>query len=192
MRAFVAIELPLSLKTALAGVGAQLRAALPNQRVRWVAPSHIHLTIKFLGEISSMQADDLAGDLLPVAVQLLPIRLALGAAGCFSQRGVPGALWVGLSGEKTPLNGLQRAVEAAALARGHQPETRAFRPHQTLGRCGAGLAPAAAGQVAAALQKVVVPLNGQWIASDFSLMRSELLATGAKYTRLHKFTFGGH
>ena len=191
MRAFVAIELPLSLKTALAGVGAQLRAALPNQRVRWVAPSHIHLTIKFLGEISSMQADDLAGDLLPVAVQLLPIRLALGAAGCFSQRGMPGALWVGLSGEKTPLNGLQRAVEAAALARGHKLETRAFRPHLTLGRFGLGRPAAAAPLVAAALQNAAVPKSVEWTARDFSLMRSELLQGGARYTCMHKFELGG-
>ncbi len=192
MRAFVAIELPLSMQVALTGVGAQLRAALPDPRVRWVAPIHLHLTIKFLGEISSMQADALAADLLSLAVQLPPIQLALGQAGCFSQRGMPSALWVGLSGGKTRLNGLQRAVEAAALARGHLPETRAFRPHLTLGRFGAGQPADAAGQVAAALQKVVMPPSGDWIASEFSLMRSDLLATGAKYTRLHKFAFGGH
>ena len=192
MRAFVAIELPLSMQVALAGVGAQLRAALPDPRVRWVAPSHIHLTIKFLGEVSSMQADALAADLLSLAVQLPPIQLALGQAGCFSQRGMPSALWVGLSGGKTRLNGLQRAVEAAALARGHLPETRAFRPHLTLGRFGAGQPAAAAGKVATALQKVVMPPSGDWIASEFSLMRSDLLATGAKYTRLNKFAFRGH
>lgn len=192
MRAFVAIELPPSVQTALASVGAQLRAVLPEQRVRWVAPDHIHLTIKFLGEISHMQADALAGDLQALAAQLAPIQLALGEAGCFSQRGMPSALWVGLSGGKTTLNGLQRAVEATAQARGHQLETRAFRPHLTLGRFGVGQPAAAAGQVAAALQKVVVPPSGHWIASDCSLMRSELLASGAKYTRLYKFAFGGH
>lgn len=191
MRAFVAIELPLRVQTVLDGVGTQLRATLPGQRVRWVAPDHIHLTIKFLGEISNMQADALAGSLHALAAQLAPIQLGLGEAGCFSQRGMPSALWVGLSGGKTPLNGLQRSVEAAALALGHQLETRAFRAHLTLGRFRAHLPAVAAGQVAAALQKVVMPPSGHWIASEFSLMRSELLASGAKYTRLHKFAFGG-
>jgi len=105
---------------------------------------------------------------------------------------MPSALWVGLSGGKTPLNGLQRAVEAAAQARGHPPESRAFRPHLTLGRLGAGQPADGAGKVATALQKVVMPPSGDWIASEFSLMRSDLLATGAKYTRLHKFAFGGY
>ena len=120
MRTFVAIDLPLPVQMALGSVGAQLRAALPGQRLRWVAPDHIHLTIKFLGEISSLQAEALAADLLAVAAALAPIELALAAAGCFSQRGAPSALWVGLRGEITPLNRLQRAVESAALARGHR------------------------------------------------------------------------
>lgn len=92
MRAFVAIELPLRVQTVLDGVGTQLRANLPGQRVRWVAPDHIHLTIKFLGEISNMQADALAGSLHALAAQLAPIQLGLGEAGCFSQRGMPSAL----------------------------------------------------------------------------------------------------
>ena len=191
MRTFVAIDLPLPVQMALGSVGAQLRAALPGQRLRWVAPDHIHLTIKFLGEISSQQAEALAADLLAVAAALAPIELALGAAGCFSQRGAPSALWVGLRGEITPLNRLQRAVEAAALARGHRLETRAFRPHLTLGRFGLGRPAAAAPLVAAALQNAAVSQSVEWTARDFSLMRSELLQGGARYTCMHKFELGG-
>ncbi len=47
LRAFVAVEIPQSLLTALETVQSELRRRL---RARWVRPGSMHLTLKFLGE----------------------------------------------------------------------------------------------------------------------------------------------
>ena len=51
IRAFIAVELPEGLKKELTELEAQLKKNSPPV-VRWVDPSSIHITLKFLGEIS--------------------------------------------------------------------------------------------------------------------------------------------
>ncbi len=53
MRAFIAIELPESIRKALASEQARFRGVCPD--ARWTRPEGIHLTLKFLGEISGQQ-----------------------------------------------------------------------------------------------------------------------------------------
>ena len=54
MRAFIAIELPDSVREALRREQARFRKVCPD--ARWTRPEGIHLTLKFLGEISARQA----------------------------------------------------------------------------------------------------------------------------------------
>ena len=53
MRAFIAIDLPDPLHTALAEAQRDFRAGARD--ARWTRPEGIHLTLKFLGEISDAQ-----------------------------------------------------------------------------------------------------------------------------------------
>ena len=50
MRAFIAIELPEEMRNALAQAQSHLKYT--GGDVKWVAEDNIHLTLKFLGEIS--------------------------------------------------------------------------------------------------------------------------------------------
>jgi RNA 2',3'-cyclic 3'-phosphodiesterase len=53
MRAFIAIELPEFVREALRREQARFREVCPD--ARWTRPEGIHLTLKFLGDISSLQ-----------------------------------------------------------------------------------------------------------------------------------------
>ena len=50
VRTFIAVELDEAMREALAAVQDDLRAAAPHRSVRWVRPTSIHLTLKFLGD----------------------------------------------------------------------------------------------------------------------------------------------
>ncbi len=52
LRAFIAIEIPAGIQGAIAHSTASLKNALPKPLVRWVAPQNVHLTLKFLGDVS--------------------------------------------------------------------------------------------------------------------------------------------
>ena len=53
LRAFIAIELDQSVRAGLDQLQRRLRAEPISGFVRWVAPSSMHLTLKFLGDVDS-------------------------------------------------------------------------------------------------------------------------------------------
>ncbi len=52
IRAFIAIELSTDIQHKLDEVMATYKGQLPHNVVRWVPASNIHLTLKFLGDVS--------------------------------------------------------------------------------------------------------------------------------------------
>ena len=102
IRAFVAIELPSDVRAELASLVGHLGRA--NIRgVRVVRPEAIHLTLKFLGNVSPDAVDAIAGAVCNVAEMQVPFTLRLGSAGAFPGRGSPRVLWVGLDGAVSAL-----------------------------------------------------------------------------------------
>ena len=57
IRAFIAIHLPEEIARQLGQVLDELKKQLPTAPVRWVSPENIHLTIKFLGDVSEVNLD---------------------------------------------------------------------------------------------------------------------------------------
>ena len=52
LRAFIAVEIPPEIHQAIEKKTAPIRAALNKSLVRWVPTGNIHLTLKFLGDVS--------------------------------------------------------------------------------------------------------------------------------------------
>ena len=52
IRAFIAIDLSSDIQHRLDDVLQNYKSQLPNIPIRWVAASNIHLTLKFLGDVS--------------------------------------------------------------------------------------------------------------------------------------------
>lgn len=125
MRLFVAIALPEALRARLAG----LQQGLPG--ARWVDPDNLHLTLRFIGEADSDQAQDLDATLSHVRAERFPITLA--GIGCFGQGRKLRALWAGVE-PSAELDRLRRRVEHAVQAAGFAPEGRKFKAHLTLAR----------------------------------------------------------
>ncbi len=131
MRAFWAVELPEALRVRLGEIQEVLRQSCPNERVRWVPTANMHVTAKFLGEVPGP-------DLVLAAVQALeppaPLELVLEGLGAFGGKR-PRVVWAGLAGQDlTGLVEVVRALEGVMAPLGYSPESRAYRPHVTLGR----------------------------------------------------------
>ena len=114
MRVFVAIDLPPQLREALASLIEGMREE--SDGVRWARPGGIHLTLRFIGEVSE---DGLAplreqlGRSIPHATA--PFEVTARGIGTFPERGRPRVLWVALEEESGALPSLQAAVEAAVV-----------------------------------------------------------------------------
>lgn len=174
MRLFIAIDLPVELKQALA----KLRRDLPG--ARWVPAAQIHLTLAFLGEVEEASAWRLNAEL--ARIHLPPFTLALTGLGCFPHRQRPRVLWVGLAPE-AHLTELAVAVQGAILAASLPVEERPFSAHITLAR----LKFPAPREVEEFLAQPLPPHLPPLPVHDFILFESRLTPDGAEHLPLTRF-----
>ena len=177
-RLFIAVDLPSDIQTTLPS----LCQGLPG--VRWLAPGHLHLTIRFIGEVdggmSTAIRDGLTGG------GLAAFACQLKGVGCFPSRGRPRVLWAGVQAE-AGLFCLQAQVESALRRLGLPPEGKKFRPHITLTRLKAAPPPAAITEYLAThnqFQSAAFPVT------RFHLYSSLLTAEGAIHRREHSYPLG--
>ena len=134
LRLFVALLLEPVLFDAASEQQAHLARLDTTRAVRWVEPSALHLTLKFLGEIDADRLEAIRRAVATAAVYRAP-RLGLAGFGAFPTPARPRVLWLGLAGDLERLRAMQRHVEAALEPIGWVAESRPFAAHVTVGRC---------------------------------------------------------
>ena len=182
IRAFIAIELPEAVKTALASAQSRLRAER-HSYVKWVDPGGVHLTLKFLGNIDAEKVSPITAAIARAAQGVAPFRLELGETGAFPNQRRPRVIWVAVTGDVERLASLQRGIDQLLIPLGFVPESRPFSPHLTLGRLKERASTAERqkiGESIATVKPEAVPFQ----ANEISLMRSTLTPSGAIYSRI--------
>ena len=116
IRAFLAIELPDSLRLGLAQVQGELKRSRAD--VRWVPVNNIHLTLKFFGNVPDDEIDALAQAARQAAAEAAPLQLQATSAGAFPSPNAPRVVWLGLGGDVLPLTQLFYRLEKAFAALG--------------------------------------------------------------------------
>jgi RNA 2',3'-cyclic 3'-phosphodiesterase len=137
MRAFVAIEVPEEIQNQIERMQAYFRrqlAAHPEDHaaIRWAPRGGIHLTMKFLGEVSTKQLDGMISSLKECA-GVEKFVLDVRGFGFFPSARHPQVFWAGITGPAA-LDSLNRRIDAAMAQLGYPPENRRFTPHLTLAR----------------------------------------------------------
>jgi 2'-5' RNA ligase len=125
MRLFVALDLPWEIKEELSDLSFNLIGA------RWVPTDNFHLTLRFIGEASRLQAEEI--DLALATLRGRSFAFSLSGMGWFEKAGRVSALWVGVE-RNDNLAKLQAKVESALYRIGLPPDRRRFTPHVTLAR----------------------------------------------------------
>lgn len=177
IRAFIALPIASEDQETLAAV----RSAAPNGApVRWLPPTSLHLTLKFLGDVTPDRMDALGRALAAFAWEGGPFRFTLGGVGAFPSLARPNVLWVGVAAGVEPLVRIAGAVDRCVRAVGFPRERRRFTPHLTIGRVKATGEPGWADRFAAAARLEPIEVA----AESFVLYQSELLPCGARHTPL--------
>lgn len=134
-RTFIAIELSPHLQAALQKLIAGLRRRLPS--VTFVDLANLHLTLAFLGSLTTGELAAATEATLFAAAGCRPFRLSLAQLGIFGSPAMPRVVWAGISGEIDSLRRLQASL-VSRLAEQQVPLTRGeqhpFSPHLTLAR----------------------------------------------------------
>jgi len=132
MRLFVALDLPWEIKEELSDLSFNLIGA------RWVPTDNFHLTLRFIGEASRLQAEEI--DLALATLRGRSFAFSLCGMGWFEKAGRVSALWVGVE-RNEQLAKLQAKVESALYRVGLPSDRRRFTPHVTLARMDVSVTP---------------------------------------------------
>ena len=183
LRAFIAVEIPPEIHQAIENKTAPLRSALNASLVRWVPSTNIHLTLKFLGDISPTNVELLSQMLSVEAGQHQEFDIKFGGLGAFPNPKRPRVVWIGIQAP-AELEALQHGIEAAAAKLGYLVEKRPFSPHLTIGRVKQNINASGMQKIRTTLEETKVGSLGTAQISAVHLFKSDLQPTGAVYTKL--------
>lgn len=183
-RLFIAVELPEDTLRGIGRLQDKLKSAIGGRAARWTRPEGIHLTLKFLGDVAPGRAAEIEAGMKAAAATAQPFELRARGLGCFPNLERPRVLWVGLAGEVEALRALQGGVEERIAPMGFPTEERGFSPHLTLARTAQGATRDEAAAIGMAAKTHATFELGAWQVTEINLMRSQLKADGALYTRV--------
>ena len=166
LRVFIAVEIPLPIRQAIHDQTESLRAALGRYLVRWIPVENMHLTLKFLGDVSPANVKFISRLLTAETKNCAPFSMQIGGLGSFPTSRRARTIWIGIHAPAA-LTSLQHGIESAAARLGYESETRPFSPHLTIGR----------------VRQQVGALGNADVAA-VHLFQSDLKPSGAEYTRL--------
>jgi 2'-5' RNA ligase len=133
VRSFIAIELPDELKADLTRLQDRLKSGR-HSSVKWVNPQSIHLTLKFLGNVTMDRISVITRVMEEAARGIAPFCLEVNELGAFPNLRRVQVVWVGISGEVDKMGQLPRRIESGLVHLGFAVELRPFTPHLTLAR----------------------------------------------------------
>jgi len=180
MRAFIAIDLPDTLRSSLAEVQRELQKVARDPR--WTNPQGIHLTFKFLGEISDAQTKLVVEGLNRLG-PFEPFEIDVKGFGFFPNEHRARVFWAGVVAPPA-LAELASRIDAQLEPAGFSREERAFSPHLTLARF---KVPRPQPELTTALAGRSNSPVGKFRASEFFLFESKLSPQGSQYRKVIRF-----
>jgi len=188
-RTFIALQLDESLQRFLGEIIRRMVRELPG--LRWVDPAGIHLTLAFLGELDDQQLAE-ATQAAELSTRLIPsFEYRLSHPGIFGSPRQPRVIWIGVEEPAGNLQLLHHQLNLELAQRGFEIDTRPFAPHLTLARIKAPLRP----EEQQRLQRLLAvqdrqPRSPLVRVRHLSVMKSELMRAGARYTSLRNVPLG--
>jgi 2'-5' RNA ligase len=130
--------------------------------VKLIKPQNIHLTVRFLGDISLPMVDAIYEEMKQVS--FTPFEVTLKGLGAFPRLSRPRVIWAGIKKGSNELVDVFKQMEPRLRGLGFKPDTKGFSPHLTIARVRSG-------RNKVQLEKVVRELENR----DFGTLRAECL-----------------
>ena len=130
-RTFVAIRINISKQTA--EFFNDIKFQLKDEKINWVDPWNIHLTLFFLGDTEEKLIPEISEELKLKLKGIKSFKLKCKKLGLFKNINNPRVLWFGLE-KKQALLELKQKVDNVIKSFGYRVENKKFAPHLTLGR----------------------------------------------------------
>lgn len=132
MRLFIAVNLEEELKKKIVPFQEELKKT--GADVKWVAVENLHLTLKFLGEVTEEKIYSIEQVVVPILKNFSSFEMRLSGFGVFPNFNYPRVIWLGIEESSEKLKMLSEKIEDSLVPLGFDKENRPFTAHLTLGR----------------------------------------------------------
>lgn len=180
-RCFIAVDLPEQVKDILAEIRQRFKAW--PAKVKWVERRNLHLTLKFLGDVTDPQISSIKAALARICSGRRKFEVFARGFGAFPTVRSPKVIWAGVHDPAGELKQFWSAIEDDAGKLGFPAEARPFSPHLTLGRV-KDLRPAP-GFID--ILRELKPVDAVIPVTEVRLMQSLLSGHGPAYSSLGNF-----
>ena len=181
VRLFMAVNVPFprSLQSVMRTLDAIGRSVLT------VAAETSHVTLKFLGDTNSSQLEAIESAMKTAVAEQSRQVIRVEQLGAFPDAERPSVIWAGLSNSNW-LKELAKRLDQLLDPLGFVPESRPYHPHLTLARI-KGAPPEPLFDL---MREHRQTLFGEFEVTSIELYRSELLASGARYSVIASHKLG--
>ena len=180
MRVFIAVPATKEIQSKLATLGGKLTSF---GKIKCVAEENIHLTLKFLGELSEEKAGELASALEPLRAGK-SFHVCVHGLDAFPKTAFPRVVWAGVSEGSEVLTSLHKKVDGLLKPLGFKEDDR-FHHHFTVARVRRV-------DEQKGLQGFIEDYSseefGSYKVSEIALMESRLGSNGPSYSVIEKFS----
>jgi 2'-5' RNA ligase len=183
-RAFIAIDLAEELLRKIHEISTGLHERLGDLPVRWIPAENVHLTLKFLGDVSETNVERLAEIIRRVAQAHDCFEISVGSLGVYPNARRPRVIWLGVEAPQALLS-IQRGIDQETSRLGYETKEQDFSPHLTIGRVSRGADYRELKAISGSLEAETVGFLGAARVEQVNLYRSDLKPTGAEYSVIY-------
>jgi 2'-5' RNA ligase len=144
---------------------------------------NIHLTLKFLGDVSPANVEMLTQMLRIEADSCPSFDLSISGLGSFPNSKRARVLFIGIQ-VPAGLEALQRGIESATIKLGYESDPLPFSPHLTIGRVRDHIPASDQQRLRKTLEETKIDSLGTARVDSVHLYKSELKPGGSVYTKL--------
>ncbi|MFA8451206.1 MAG: RNA 2',3'-cyclic phosphodiesterase [Bacteroidales bacterium] len=181
MRLFVAIKLDSTLETKK--ILDYLKTNLHADKIKWVDPDNLHLTLKFFGNIPAKKISSINKVLVKIANKTNGFPLQISGVGQFGSRYNPKVLWLNVK-NPDPINELGLLILSKLEEIGFETDRQNFVPHVSIGRISEIKSKAFYRKVVEKISDIeLIPIY----VKSFTLFESKLTSDGPIYKSVKEF-----
>lgn len=183
MRTFVAIDFSAEIREKIGEIINYFKTQTPDYALKWVEPQNLHMTIKFLGEVSEghLQAikDVLADNLKGKSA----FEIEVTGMGMYPSTQKPRVIWLGIEGSE-PLKDIHKSLDLALQKVSIPPDKRGLSPHLTIGRVRKNVETLIVQDIGKTLSQFKIDSLGKYTIDKIVLYKSTLTPKGPIYDPL--------
>lgn len=159
---------------------------LRDDRIKWVDPNNLHLTLKFFGNIPAKNVEMIDDVIRPIAARTAAFEMEVSGLGQFGSQYSPKVIWMAIK-QSEMVSELGEALLDALHEKGFERDRQNFVPHISLGRINQIKSKTFYQKVIERVKDIHLPPQ---LITKIHLYKSELTPDGPVYEKISTYPLG--